>query len=66
MVPAGATLTGPVKLGTVKRPEGGTQATYHGLPLYSFAPDTKPGETKGQGLKDVGTWHAATVPKQKH
>jgi len=66
MVPAGATLTGPVKLGTVKRPEGGTQATYHGLPLYSFAPDTKPGETKGQGLKDVGTWHAATVSKQKH
>jgi len=66
MVPAGATLTGPVKLGTVKRPEGGTQATYHGLPLYSFAPDTKPGDVKGQGLKDVGTWHAATVPKRKH
>lgn len=66
MVPRGATLTGPVKLGKIKRPEGGTQATYHGLPLYSFAPDTKPGQVKGQGLKDVGTWHAATVPQQQH
>jgi predicted lipoprotein with Yx(FWY)xxD motif len=66
MVPKGATLTGPVKLGTINRPEGGTQATYHGLPLYSFAADTKPGQTKGQGLKDVGTWHAVTVPRQKH
>ncbi len=65
LVPAGKTLSGPVELGTVKRPEGGVQATYHGLPLYTFAPDAKPGETKGQGLKDVGTWHAATVPKQK-
>jgi predicted lipoprotein with Yx(FWY)xxD motif len=61
MVPRGATVTGPVKLGTIKRPEGGTQATYRGLPLYSFAPDMKPGQVKGQGLKDVGTWHAATV-----
>jgi predicted lipoprotein with Yx(FWY)xxD motif len=66
MVPAGATLAGPVKLGTIKRPEGGAQATYHGLPLYTFAPDTKPGDAKGQGLKDVGTWHAATVPRHKH
>jgi predicted lipoprotein with Yx(FWY)xxD motif len=66
MVPAGASLTSPVKLGTVKRPEGGTQATYRGLPLYSFAADTKPGQVKGRGLKDVGTWHAVTVPRQKH
>jgi predicted lipoprotein with Yx(FWY)xxD motif len=62
-VPTGAALAGPVKLGTIKRPEGGTQATYRGLPLYTFAPDTKPGQTGGQGLKDVGTWHAATIPK---
>jgi predicted lipoprotein with Yx(FWY)xxD motif len=66
IVPKSATPTGPVKLGTIERPEGGMQATYHGLPLYSFAPDMKPGQVKGQGLKDVGTWHAVTVPKQKH
>jgi predicted lipoprotein with Yx(FWY)xxD motif len=64
MVPKGSLPTGPVKLGTIKRPEGGLQVTYHGRPLYSFAPDTKPGTAKGEGVKDVGTWHAVTVPKQ--
>jgi predicted lipoprotein with Yx(FWY)xxD motif len=63
MVPKGATPTGPVKLGTVKRPEGGTQVTFHGRPLYTYAPDTKPGEAQGEGLKDVGTWHAVKVPR---
>lgn len=60
-VPAGKKPTGPVKLGTVKRPEGGLQVTYRGLPLYTFIEDKKPGQTEGEGIKDVGTWHAATV-----
>jgi predicted lipoprotein with Yx(FWY)xxD motif len=51
--------TGPVKLGTVKRPEGKLQVTYKGKPLYSFGGDMKAGETNGEGIKDVGTWHAA-------
>ncbi|MGN6664081.1 MAG: COG4315 family predicted lipoprotein [Solirubrobacterales bacterium] len=62
VVPAGVKPKGPVKLGTVKRPDGRTQVTYKGLPLYSFNAD-KPGEANGQGLKDVGTWHAAKVSK---
>lgn len=61
IVPAGVKPTGPVKLGTVKRPEGKTQVSYKGLPLYSFNGDTRPGEANGEGLKDVGTWHAARV-----
>jgi predicted lipoprotein with Yx(FWY)xxD motif len=61
LVPKGVKPTGPVKLGTIKRPEGKTQVTYKGLPLYSFNGDTKPGEVNGEGLKDVGTWHAAKV-----
>jgi predicted lipoprotein with Yx(FWY)xxD motif len=60
VVPAGVMPKGPVKLGTVKRPDGRTQVTYKGHPLYSFNAD-KPGEANGQGLKDVGTWHAAKV-----
>jgi predicted lipoprotein with Yx(FWY)xxD motif len=66
LVPKGATVKAPVKLGTIKRPEGGAQAIYHGLPLYTFAGDTAAGQTKGQGIKDVGTWHAAMAPKKKH
>ncbi|HET7588958.1 MAG TPA: hypothetical protein VFK14_02060 [Solirubrobacterales bacterium] len=60
-VPAGTKPTGPVRLRTIKRPEGRTQVTYKGLPLYSFMGDRRPGETNGEGLKDVGTWHAAKV-----
>jgi predicted lipoprotein with Yx(FWY)xxD motif len=59
VVAKGVRPTGPVKLGTVKRPEGKTQVTYLGRPLYSFANDTKTGEANGEGFKDVGTWHAA-------
>jgi predicted lipoprotein with Yx(FWY)xxD motif len=61
-VPAGVAPKGPVKLGTIKRPEGGTiQVTYRGLPLYTFIQDKKSGQTEGEGVKDVGTWHAAAV-----
>jgi predicted lipoprotein with Yx(FWY)xxD motif len=60
-VPAGVKPSGPVEFGTVKRPEGKMQVTYKGLPLYSFNGDVKTGEANGEGLKDVGTWHAAKV-----
>jgi predicted lipoprotein with Yx(FWY)xxD motif len=63
LVPAGVKPTGPVALGTVKRPEGKTQVTFKGRPLYSFAGDAKTGDVKGEGIKDVGTWHAAVVAK---
>jgi predicted lipoprotein with Yx(FWY)xxD motif len=52
-------------LGTVKRPDGTTQVTYKGLPLYTFAQDTAPGQANGQGIKDVGTWDAATTGASK-
>jgi predicted lipoprotein with Yx(FWY)xxD motif len=59
LVPKGVKPTGPVALGTVQRPEGKTQVTYKGRPLYSFSEDKNKGETNGEGIKDVGTWHAA-------
>jgi predicted lipoprotein with Yx(FWY)xxD motif len=62
VVSKGVKPKGPVKLGTVKRPDGRIQVTFKGRPLYSFNAD-KPGEANGEGLKDVGTWHAAKVSK---
>ena len=49
---AGAGLTAS-KLGTLRRPDGGTQVTYNGLGLYRYAPDRKAGDVKGQGLFKV-------------
>jgi hypothetical protein len=45
----------------VKRPEGTVQVTYKGTPLYTFTGDRQSGETKGQGIKDVGTWSVVTT-----
>jgi predicted lipoprotein with Yx(FWY)xxD motif len=64
-VPAGVKPTGPVKLGTIERPEGGTQVTFKGRPLYRFGSDAKAGDANGEGIKDVGTWHAAIPPQPK-
>jgi predicted lipoprotein with Yx(FWY)xxD motif len=59
---AGTKPTGPVKLGTIKRlDDGTTQVTYGGMPLYSYGGDSAPGQTNGNGITDVGRWHAATV-----
>ena len=62
LVPAGTQPKGPVALGTVERPEGKTQVTFKGRPLYTFFGDTEAGQANGEGFIDVGTWHAATVP----
>ena len=60
-IPAGAKPTGVVGLGMVKRPNGVEQVSYRGEPLYTFAQDTAPGQAKGEGIKDVGTWAAVTT-----
>ncbi len=64
----GGNPTGPAdiqgELGTVKRPDGDTQATFDGKPLYSFTQEG-PGEVTGNGFKDSFdgtdlTWHVVT------
>ena len=60
-VSAGSTPTGTASLGVIKRPDGTTQVTYKGMPLYTFAQDHAPGQANGQGVKDVGTWNAVTT-----
>lgn len=41
-------------LGTTRRSDGRMQVTYNGHPLYGFAGDKKPGQTKGEGLTGFG------------
>jgi predicted lipoprotein with Yx(FWY)xxD motif len=60
LVAAGTKPKGPVALGTIKRPEGKTQVTFKGMPVYTFSGDSKKGEANGEGLRDVGVWHAVT------
>jgi predicted lipoprotein with Yx(FWY)xxD motif len=61
VVKHGTTPTGAKSLSTVKRPDGRSQVAYKGGPLYTFAQDSKPGDMKGNGFKDVGTWRVVTV-----
>lgn len=49
-------------VGTTQRPGGGTQVTFNGHPLYTFANDTSPGTVTGNGAHDSFggthfTWH---------
>jgi predicted lipoprotein with Yx(FWY)xxD motif len=48
-------------LGTISRPGGLKQLTYKGMPVYTFVGDTKPGDAKGQGIKDEGSIWTADV-----
>lgn len=60
--PSGGIPSGAVhSLGVVKRPDGTQQVAYNGEPLYTFAADRAPGQTHGQGIKDVGTWSVVVV-----
>lgn len=43
-------------VGTVERPDGTTQLTVGGWPMYTFAKDAGPGDAAGHGAK--GTWFA--------
>ena len=53
---AGPGVTG--KLGTIKRPGGGLQATYDGHPLYTYIGDRGPGQANGNDLDlNGGFWY---------
>jgi predicted lipoprotein with Yx(FWY)xxD motif len=41
--------------GTITRDDGQKQTTYKGLPLYYFAGDQAPSDTKGQGVMSLWT-----------
>ena len=48
-------------IGTTKRADGRLQVTYNHHPLYTFAKDTKAGQTNGEGVTAFGaTWDAVS------
>ena len=60
--PSGAIGT----FGTIHRPDGRTQLTYNGKPLYTFRLDQTPGQAQGNNFTDhfggtSFTWHALTT-----
>jgi predicted lipoprotein with Yx(FWY)xxD motif len=61
--PNAGTGADAAKLGTTKRPDGSTQITYSGHPVYFYAPDgTTPGSTKGQALDQFGAaWYVLSA-----
>ena len=48
-------VTLDAKLGCITRASGVMQATFNGYPLYTFASDSAPGMTSGNG--SGGVWH---------
>jgi predicted lipoprotein with Yx(FWY)xxD motif len=49
-------------LTTIKRPEGSTQETFNGHPLYTFVGDKAPGQANGNGVNAFGgVWHEITT-----
>jgi predicted lipoprotein with Yx(FWY)xxD motif len=59
---AQAGVTG--QLGTLTRPDGATQVTYGGLPLYYWQGDTKAGDATGNGVEgfSIATVSGASAP----
>jgi predicted lipoprotein with Yx(FWY)xxD motif len=51
------------KLTTLARADGSTQLQIAGHPLYRFAGDTKPGDTKGEGV--INKWYASSPDGDK-
>ncbi len=54
------------QIGTIVRPDGQTQVTYNGHPLYYFAKDANPGATTGEDVHAFdGEWYLITPSGDK-
>jgi len=56
--PVAGTGVDSAMLGTITLPDGTTQVTYNGWPLYYYIDDAAPGDANGQGVGDV--WFLVT------
>jgi predicted lipoprotein with Yx(FWY)xxD motif len=56
----------PSDVGRTARPDGISQLTYKGHPLYTFVNDKKPGDTNGEGINAFGgSWFAVSPAGDK-
>jgi predicted lipoprotein with Yx(FWY)xxD motif len=57
--PRGGAGVQEAELGTIERPDGDMQVTYHGHPLYYYAADAStPDNTKGEDIEQFGAgWY---------
>jgi predicted lipoprotein with Yx(FWY)xxD motif len=63
LVGTGATSS---EVGKTARPDGTSQLTYNGHPLYTFVNDKKPGDTNGEGISAFGgSWFAVSPAGDK-
>ncbi len=53
-----SSASGPANWTVVTRDDGAKQWAYMGKPLYTWAKDSKPGDTTGDGVAN-NTWHVA-------
>jgi predicted lipoprotein with Yx(FWY)xxD motif len=59
--PLVGTRATPSGIGRTTRPDGRSQLTYNGHPLYTFVNDKKPGDTNGEGISAFGgSWFAVS------
>jgi predicted lipoprotein with Yx(FWY)xxD motif len=64
--PLSGTGLSATKLGTTKRSDGTTEVTYNGHPLYTYAGDSGPGQTTGEGSQDFGAeWDVLSAAGNK-
>jgi predicted lipoprotein with Yx(FWY)xxD motif len=56
----------PTLVGTLHRPDGSTQISYGGHPLYSYNNDVSPGMVTGQAIdQNGGLWYVLTPSGQE-
>ena len=61
LVPKGTKPTGPSRSGRCGGRTARSRSPTRASRCTRSSQDTKRGDTKGEGFKDVGVWHAATV-----